>query len=482
MARRSKKKSYVEAPAVPPEMADRVDVAIQVMSGGMTVSDGARKLGLARVHWQTLLHRSQAAFIEALLPHPAGRPKRPEREVELEAELERLRKENASLRSKQEAIEQVLDLSNQFLRGAPNKARGHKVKTATKVAAPAPEEPDPEEEQIRAFLTAAEKVLRPGLPVRIAAAVLGFSCDTLERWLTKAAGNEPLRSRRVPPDRMAAVEPNARAEAEHRVRELRGNIGAEALSRGVPALSRRQAAAIKAETKRKMERERKQAAQRVIVSHPGVVRGFDAMDVKTAGGLRRVLISADAAVPFRTSILVTDAYDEDAVYAALDRDFALLGAPLVLRLDRWKAHTTPKILQLLSAHGVLVLHGPPHHPRYYGQLERQNREHRAWLDDLGEHVPASALAPEVNRMAYAFNELKPRATLDWRTPAEVWGARPALLDDRTELKKEVEERAARIEIEQRDRGVNADLAMRFAIEQALRTRGYLRIERRAVAR
>lgn len=28
-------------------------------------------------------------------------------------------------------------------------------------------------------------------------------------------------------------------------------------------------------------------------------------------------------------------------------------------------------------YAVLVLHGPPHHPRFYGQLERQNREHRA---------------------------------------------------------------------------------------------------------
>src|SRR5262249_20196448 len=55
------------------------------------------------------------------------------------------------------------------------------------------------------------------------------------------------------------------------------------------------------------------------------------------------------------------------------------GAPLVCRLDRARQHHTAAVLAALRRHGVLILHGPPHCPRYYGPLERQNREHRQWL-------------------------------------------------------------------------------------------------------
>ena len=48
---------------------------------------------------------------------------------------------------------------------------------------------------------------------------------------------------------------------------------------------------------------------------------------------------------------------------------------LVVRMDRAKAHRAPRVTALLDAHKVLVLHGPPRYPRFYGQLERQNREH-----------------------------------------------------------------------------------------------------------
>jgi hypothetical protein len=256
------------------------------------------------------------------------------------------------------------------------------------------------------------------------------------------------------------------------VRELHGLVGAVSLSHG-SGLSRRQAAAVKQAELTAMERERQAACTRVAVSTPGILRGFDQMYVWTEDGWRYPLVSADGAVPYRTSILVAEDYDEDAVLAALARDLAQHGAPLVWRRDRHSAHRTDAVARLLAEHGVLVLQGPSHYPRFYGQLERQNRDHRAWLDGLGT-LPANRLQSECDRMRAALNDRWPRRALGWCTPTEVWATRPPITRGlRDSFQQEVYDRAARLE---QHLDHDNDLAMRLAIEQALTQRGYLRLE------
>jgi hypothetical protein len=65
----------------------------------------------------------------------------------------------------------------------------------------------------------------------------------------------------------------------------------------------------------------------------------------------------------------------------------------------------------MKDHGVLVLHGPPRHPRYNGQLERQNREHRAWLASSTPLAP-DALAAAWRAMRKALSRLWHRPTLN----------------------------------------------------------------------
>ena len=128
-----------------------------------------------------------------------------------------------------------------------------------------------------------------------------------------------------------------------------------------------------------------------------------------------------------------------ALQAYLERN----GAPLVYRLDRAMAHDAAAARAVLDAHQVLVLHGPPRDPCYYGQLERQNREHRAWL----AAEPASGHAPL-----------------------------ESCLVDRHALREEVQDRALGIARKLSGRGQPADLAERLAIEQTLTRMGYLRQE------
>jgi len=158
---------------------------------------------------------------------------------------------------------------------------------------------------------------------------------------------------------------------------------------------------------------------------------------------------------------------------ALAEDFARHGAPLVCRLDRARQHTTAAVQAVLRRHHVLVLHGPPHYPRFYGHLERQNREHRQWLTTQAA-PPPSALATLGEHMQSLCNARWRRRTLGWRTAAEVWNERATLTEDRAAFHDEVQHRTARLRRHGAGRGQPADLPERLAIEQALITRGYLR--------
>jgi hypothetical protein len=228
---------------------------------------------------------------------------------------------------------------------------------------------------------------------------------------------------------------------------------------------------IKTAACRELERERRSVAQRVVVAAPGVVRGFDAMELCTPGRPRRhALIAADGCVPFRTAWAISERYDGHAVAALLARDFTTNGAPLVLRMDRASAHTVPPVHQILCEHGVLPLQGPPYYARYYGQLERQNREHRAWLDGR------TAGTEDFEAMMAALNEQWRRATLGWCTAGELWRQRPTLDVDRIQLLHDVQDRAARLACRLATTPRAHDLAWRLAVKQALVERGLLRVE------
>jgi hypothetical protein len=252
------------------------------------------------------------------------------------------------------------------------------------------------------------------------------------------------------------------------VQETHGLIGADALSHGVPGLTRRAAAGIKTDTCRAMERERRRSTERVTIAAPGILRGFDAMEL-TGRTRTHALIAADGCVPYRTSWTVSPHYDGKAVAEILGRDFDTYGAPLVLRLDRATSHDVPAVRELLSESRVLALHGPSYYARYYGQLERQNREHRAW-------IAASDGTVDLDVMMAALNG-RPRSTLGWNTAQELWERRPVIDVDRNALADDVNDRAAHLRQRLNAPPATQDLSWRIAVKQALVNRGLLRIEK-----
>ena len=454
------RKSYTPAPQVPPEMSERLEMILEVLAGRRSVSEAARTLGMSRNHFQTILHRGLAGMVESITPLPSGRPGKPKEVLELQAQVERLKRENARLLEREGTTDRLLQAASGLLQGRLRPAR--QVRTKKTAAGGDEDEAEPRRDRRLAEI---EQMRRCGLSASFAARIAGVHEATARRW---------RRGERRPSRRLCRlVDDKAHARASALVRTLHGQIGAEALRRSVANLSRRQAARVKAQTLTAMERERKASLAHVRVSVPGVMRGMDAMHFRAADGVLYALFAADAAVPYRTGVTTGRRYDAKLVSAALAADIAANGAPLVYRLDRARAHDAPAVRELLAAHQVLVLHGPPHCPRFYGQLERQNREHRAWEDELAS-LRISDIEPRLGEVVAAVNSKWRRRTLDWKTASEAWSARPRLDVDRAQLRDEVGERAAHIGRQLQHRGKPADLAQRLAIEQALQTRGYLR--------
>ena len=108
-------KSYTAMPAVPPEMAERYRIVMEVLSGALSVSEGARKAGLSRNHFQSLLHRASAGIIEGLSPKEAGRPPMPKSERRLQLETLRLKKENERLLQRAHVSDRLLGVATNLL-------------------------------------------------------------------------------------------------------------------------------------------------------------------------------------------------------------------------------------------------------------------------------------------------------------------------------------------------------------------------------
>lgn len=321
----------------------------------------------------------------------------------------------------------------------------------------------------RAGLATVRAFLAQSLPRAWAALGAGVHRSTAQRWLRRSREGQALAQRRGP--HVAPLSAAVREASATVVRDLHGLIGADALRHTVPGLTRRAAAQIKSMACRELERERRESTQRVVVAAPGVVRGFDAMELCAPGLPRRhALIAADGCVPYRTSWTISERYDGCAVAALLDHDFSTNGAPLVLRMDRAASHTVPAVHRILCEHGVLPLQGPPYYARYYGQLERQNREHRDWLSGRTTG-PA-----DFDAMMAALNDQWRRATLGWCTAGELWRRRPPLHVDRKQLSRDVHQRSRHLarKLDGMPRG--HDLAWRLAVRQTLVERGLMRIE------
>jgi transposase-like protein len=449
--------TYTSTPEVPQDLAPRLALILEVLSGVKTLAQAAREANLSRNHFQSLLNRSLHSMIETLHPKEPGRRPKPQALSELERRLKKLEQENSRLKKRVEATDELIMVAGELLHG--QRRPGQRTRRARKSGSSEPDDAEPEPRQ--SILHRVDRMCELGQTLARVARLAGVHPSTVRRWRCVRC----VRPRRTVPASLTA-------RAEHLVRDLNGLIGAAGLSRAVVGLSRREAARLKCTTLTLIERERQQSLTRVSVAAVGLIRGLDAMHLSINGAKSYALVCADAAIPYRTTVTLGEHYDAVLVARTLKRDIDSHGAPLILRADRARAHGSPLVMKILEEHQVLMLHGPPRYPCFYGQLERQNREHRAWLAALANPLGESMQAL-LERMIYCLNTLWPRRSLSWKTAAQAWQARSSIHIDRLTFKKEVQDRARYLERHIDLRAKPADLIGRLAIEQALDNLGYL---------
>jgi transposase len=453
---------YTTQPKMPEEIGALYETILQALTGALTPTEAAEKLKLSTVQCHNLLNRAAAGVLEALLPKKPGRKSMPEVERRLREENERLKKENQRLQERVDTIDRLMTVAGGILRGQVRTVR--RKKKSGEGGGDEPEDPDG---AARRRANEAANLREAGLSAAIAAALVGVSSATLRRWWQRLRTGEVLCRRRGPTHSRELSE-EKRSQASGLARELRGLCGAMALARAA-GVSRRQAARIKAKVVTALERERVARCSTVLVHQPGVMRSLDQLYIGQRPAQRLALLASDAAVAYRTSAKLIPTYTGSEVARVLDDDFAEHGAPLVMRMDRASPHDTTAVHEVLREHEVLLLHGPPRYPQYYGQHERQNREHQGWL------VYSRAVDDgELEEMRRALNERWLRPSLGWRSAGTVWAARRELRTNRRELRLDVVRRKAQLSLRLGSNVVAMRRAERLAIEEVLEDRGLIR--------
>ena len=336
----TKPSDYQKAPEVPPEVRPLYEAVKAVLAKELSVTEAASRVGLSRNRFQTLMHRGLHGLLEGVSPKPQGRKAKPAREAELEQKLEQLQKENARLQSRVDTVDRLLGVASDLVKGKLT-LKGRSRQTGAEPSAEAGsgdnDEPDGE---ARAKLEGARALRAMGLELALAAGLVASSASTLRRYAARERDGQALVNARGP----GPTAPSAEliCSGAKVVREMRGLIGADALSHRVPGLSRRAAAALKETTLTQMERERIDACQRVIVKKPGLVRAFDAMHVLTTQGWRYLLVAADASVPYRTVRQLVAAPDHAGCVSTHPvrraRNIRVLGGARTLAVPLQSAH------------------------------------------------------------------------------------------------------------------------------------------------
>lgn len=453
---------YTTRPTLPKEIAEEYETIVQALHGTLTPTEAAEKLKLSTVQCHNLLNRAMAGVLEALLPKKPGRKSMPQTERKLREENERLKKENRRLQERVGTIDRLMTVAGGILRGQVRTVR--RKKRTGEGGGNEPEEPDG---AARRKANDATRLREAGVSAAIAAALVGVSAATMRRWQQRLCADQVVCRRRGPAVAREVSE-EKRASVIEIARQLRGLCGAAALARAA-GVSRRQAARLKSEVMTELERERIARCSRLMVQEPGVMRSLDQLYIGKRPEQQIALIASDAAMPYRTSAALVATYTAAEVARVLADDFARHGAPLVLRMDRASSHDAPAVRQLLREHDVLLLHGPPRYPQYYGQHERQNREHQQWLQYSGE-IDES----ELERMRRTLNERWLRSSLGWRSAASLWNRGHAPRTNRRELRQDVARRSARLRQRLGPHKTALQRAERLAIEEALEDRGLIR--------
>ena len=124
--------AHTPTPEVPQELAPRLALILEVLSGAKTLAQAAREANLSRNHFQSLLNRSLGSMVQALTPQEPGRKPKPQELSALEQRLKKLERENSRLKKRVEATDELIMVATDCLLQVTRKSYASPILVVTR--------------------------------------------------------------------------------------------------------------------------------------------------------------------------------------------------------------------------------------------------------------------------------------------------------------------------------------------------------------
>ena len=155
------------------------------------------------------------------------------------------------------------------------------------------------------------------------------------------------------------------------------------------------------------------------------------MDFKELPGKRCLIHTIDEASGYRLGWKVCQTPTAMAALEHMREIIQNTGkVPLVWKFDHGPAFMSRVLQAFLSQHEVLPYPIPPRAPWVQGRIERDHLEIQNWLNPVeNQGLSQEALEQEIQEGMLMLNFVKPRATLNFKTAAEVYHNLPGFEEE-----------------------------------------------------
>lgn len=204
------------------------------------------------------------------------------------------------------------------------------------------------------------------------------------------------------------------------------------------------------------EKEKKPKPRRYEIAAPMVMWSEDGAGFKERSRKKELLLLQDECARKKVGRRLVDgpARTRDVV-EYLERAFEELGPPLVLKQDNGSPLNGDEVVELCDRYGVVLLNSPPRYPGFNGKKERNFRDVRGFVRALARHRVGGSLEQRIELAIHDLDVERPRPVLGGRTATEVFEQDRRPLPDSRRFRMEVETRQRELEA---DAGTRAELA------------------------
>jgi len=156
------------------------------------------------------------------------------------------------------------------------------------------------------------------------------------------------------------------------------------------------------------------------------------MDFKELPGKRCLIHTIDEASGYRLGWKVCETPTAKAALEHMEEVIQSAGkVPLVWKFDHGSAFMSRVLQTFLVRNQILPYPIPPRAPWVQGRIERDHLEIQNWLNPLGnQDIAQETLEREIQEGMLMLNFVKPRATLGFKTAAEVYHNLPSFREEK----------------------------------------------------